>query len=49
MNLVVPAASVTVAPTAPEKLTSRKGDSGGDLVYHLCGNVRYRIVALAPH
>ncbi|CAN8100350.1 unnamed protein product [Discula destructiva] len=38
MNLVIPSSSITVSPTTQEKLTSRKADSGGDLVYHHCAN-----------
>ncbi|KAF3768654.1 hypothetical protein M406DRAFT_243842, partial [Cryphonectria parasitica EP155] len=51
LNLVVPVGSVTVNPGSPEKLVTRKGDSGKDVVYHSCGNcgsIMYADPALFP-
>lgn len=39
MNLMIPNGSVTVTPGSKVKNTTRKGDSGGDLVYHMCEDV----------
>lgn len=36
---MIPNGSVTATPGSKVKNTTRKGDSGGDLVYHMCEDV----------